>query len=236
LSIHVFTQKHVFDTCIQLEREGMIGFTQVQVQCSFPPSQPPRFLYSTQIDPLQRDQTIQTKVHLLTQHYDNQKRIGDHAEHLVEQVCRELGYERIHPKKRIGNFGEIDVYAKHPSDEYWQAISVKNLRDPIKMDVVRDLLSTVEHARLKYPKKIIQPAIVASYAYLNVIQNEYHVPVAIIGKQVAPTALRGLYEELNDKLAFDVAITDRPPDTMRENIRLYICKHDYDRDQRATAS
>jgi hypothetical protein len=112
---------------------------------------------------------------------------------------------------------------------------VKNWRDQIGLDEVGEILKIVELARDKYKKRIIQPAIVASYAYRDLIEGvQSTVPIALLEKQVAPESCQELCESLNDKLAFDFEITDKPTDKMRENIEKYICKHDYERDQQPT--
>jgi hypothetical protein len=225
-----FTRKLVYDACLQLEEQRKIDKMQVQIQCSFPPSHPPLFLFSTRIDPEERQQAIEAKAQLLAQHYDNTKVIGAHAELLVKNVCENLDYKRISIDKSVGNH-DIDVYAKHPSDTYWQAISVKNWRDSIRISEVTEIVEIVKLAHAKYKRKIIQPAITAPKAYPDAITNQYHVPVATYEKQVAPESCRQLYEALNDKLAFDVEITDKPTAKMRENIEEYICKHDYESNQ-----
>src|SRR5208283_2708213 len=121
----VITQKRVFDASMELEKQGKARSERVQIQCSFPPSQPPLFRYSMSVDPRERQLTIDAKAQLLAQHYDNTKVIGAHAEQLVKKACEDLGYKRVRNRKKVGNH-DIDLFAKHPSKKFWQAISVKN--------------------------------------------------------------------------------------------------------------
>ena len=78
---------------------------------------------------------------LLATHYDLSETVGHHGEFLVAEVCKHFGYTEVEVRQeKHGNLPlgllkrDIDVFAKHPSGEYYQNIEVKNRRDFVTTD------------------------------------------------------------------------------------------------------
>jgi hypothetical protein len=225
------TWERVKKACFNLEEQGVVDYRKETIESKNPKEV--TFVWVKDVSEKEREVTIDRKSDLLRFHFDNPKLIGDHATRLVEMVCRSLHYKRIKPLFHIGH-DEIDLYAKHPKNKFWQAISVKNLRDPIGTKKgmpkqIVDVLDFVALARRKW-KRVTQPAIVASYCFKNWMEmgnKRYGVNIAIMGAQVAPLKFREVYEALNNELAFNFEITDEPTKFMTENIEKYICNQDY---------
>jgi hypothetical protein len=162
----------------------------------------------------------------LQRHYANTRILGNHAELLVATVCERLHYKRIKLQSHVNNH-DVDVLAKHPSNKYWQANSVKNWQDPITARQVTEILEIAELARKRWKTREIRPAIVASYYYKNVIEEagkRFGVNIASVEVQVAPLERRRTYGALNNELAFNFEITNEPTKLMMKNIKEYICK------------
>jgi hypothetical protein len=239
-SNQIVTRMRVRNAFQKLKTQGKVDeeeWKNVKLECKTPPSKPPLFVYSRTVDSTaisERQQIINEKKQLLQWHFDvGKQEIGKYAEQLVQQVCQELHYKsKVHRREKFAvlssgtrRIEEIDVYGKHPSNKYWQAISVKNWRDPIRVAQVQQIVDIVALARQKW-KRDIRPAIVAPTAYDDAMKKAKldHVPIALLGRQVAPESHRRSYQELNDRLAFDFEITAKPPKLMRDNIEEYLVK------------
>jgi hypothetical protein len=199
-----------------------------------------RFIYCTDYPRTQIDEIIQEKSQLLANHYDLHEEIGIHGEDLVTQMCESLGYTEIETRKRSHltqdllepgiERRDIDVFAKHPTNEYYQNIQVKNRRAKVETEEVDEFIRTSSVARLRW-KLDIRTAVVAvrtqAKAATKLISE--HIPIAYAGNIYAPERHRNLYEELNTRLAYGFVITDsvsRDSD-LYKNTATYILGHRY---------
>jgi hypothetical protein len=194
---------------------------------------PVRMIYCTEprIDQTQR--VIAEKAELMSMHYNLSDTIGKHAERLVKQTCEALGYTELETRKEthdgigIGK-RDIDVFAKHPTQDYYQDIEVRNRREPVKLSDLAPILKTATLASKKW-QMYIRPALVAAFSppYVTTIADQMGIPIALIGIQLVPETYRDLYEKLNSRLALNVLITDEAPQYLTGNINRYIKGYHY---------
>ena len=193
------------------------------------------FVYSTEFTKGEVDPIVDEKKRLLAQHYDLSETIGKHGEKLVAMVCKELAYTEIEIRKEkhgteelgIGK-GDIDVFAKPPNRDYYQNIEVKNRRDPVKVHEVSHVETITRFAASRW-KLSICSALVTTFAQETAKETAMaiHLPIAFTFNVWVPERHRTLYEELNDRLALNVKITDTPTDILRKNFRTYIAEYNY---------
>ncbi len=196
------------------------------------------FIYRTDQSQDTIDQVIAEKANLLAQHYDLSNEIGHHGENLVGEACSKLGYTDIEIRKEkdgtkeLGMIGirrrDIDVFAKHPSENYYQNIEVKNRRDPLKDADLSGILATTNLAISLWPYTL-HPAVVTTFAVKSAKNTAklLDIPVAYSGGVYVPEEHQALYEQLNSRLALNVKVTDTPPDELRRNLSTYITQHAY---------
>ena len=199
---------------------------------SFKPK-PIKFLYSTELPFKEVKSVITKKAELLAKHYNLSDTIGKHAEQLVFEVCEYLGYTQIEKRKEkhegigIGK-RDIDIFARHPNNNYYQAIEVRNRHEAAKLAYLTSILRTVSIASRKWNLPI-QPALVTTFASSQILElaRAMDLAIALSGIQIVPEEHRDLYEELRDVVALNVEITDTPTPYLRENITRYILPHQY---------
>jgi len=192
-----------------------------------------RFILTTSLPEVETQQIAQEKADLLAKHYDLSDVIGRHAEQMVYRICKKLGYTELEIRKEknegIGiNKRDIDIYGKHPRNDYYQAIEVRNRRDTVKVNDLPNILKTISLAEKRWSKQI-RPALVATFASREIIElaNTMDLPIALMGAQFVPEKYQSLYETLNDRLALNVRITDQLPKYMFDNITKFILVHQY---------
>jgi hypothetical protein len=194
---------------------------------------PVRMIYCTEFPSDQIERVITEKAQLMAEHYNLSDTIGRHAENLVKQTCENLGYSELEIRKEnhqgIGiDRRDIDVFAKHPDNNYYQAIEVRNRREPVKPSDLPPILKTVTVASRKW-QMYIRPALVAAFSPQPVtnLADQMEIPIAIAGRQLVPEAYRSLYETLNSRLALNVLITDQAPQYLRDNMTRYVKAYQY---------
>jgi hypothetical protein len=173
----------------------------------------------------------QEKKNLLLRHYNHCKEIGTHAEQLVKRTCQDLLYTELELNKKSHNgigIGdrEIDVFGKHPGNEYYQAISVKNRREPVGIEDMNDAINTALVASQAWHMDI-RPALVATYASRFKLNDAKSMGLAMTawGKQIIPDRFHEEYETLLvPGLALNVQITDNPPPEMTRRVAEYIMR------------
>jgi hypothetical protein len=194
---------------------------------------PIRIIYCTEFPSNEIERVITEKAELMAQHYNLSDTIGRHAENLVKQTCENLGCSELEIRKEnhqgIGiDRRDIDVFAKHPDNNYYQAIEVRNRREPVKPSDLPPILKTVTVASRRW-QMYIRPALVAAFSPQPVtnLANQMEIPIALAGRQLVPETYRNLYETLNSRLALNVLITDQAPEYLRDNINRYVKAYHY---------
>ncbi|MGA2790984.1 MAG: hypothetical protein ABSF00_09465 [Candidatus Bathyarchaeia archaeon] len=199
-----------------------------------------RFIYCTDFSQTQIDEVIQEKAQLLAKHYDLHEEIGLHGENLVTQICQALGYTEVETRKKSHLTQDllepgiarrdIDVFAKHPTNGYYQNIQVKNRRAKLETKEVDEFIRTTSIARLRW-KLDIRTAVVAVRTQPKAasILIAEHIPIAYAGNIYAPEKYHDLYEELNQRLSYGFVITDNPSNSepLYKNISQFILGHNY---------
>jgi Holliday junction resolvase-like predicted endonuclease len=197
-----------------------------------------RFIYSTGYTATKIEEVISQKAELLAKHYDLHYEIGKHGENLVGQVCEELGYTEIEIRKEkhldqdLLEAGiqrrDIDVFAKHPTRNYYQFIEVKNRRERVHQGDIDEKIRTRDLARSRWQLDI-EIAFVAVRSTQKAQQRlrAEDIPLAFAGKIHVPEVYRKLYEELNERLAYDFLITDVPSPYLRQNVATYVLPYPY---------
>jgi hypothetical protein len=175
---------------------------------------------------------VKEKAGLMAEHYDLTETVGRHGEKLVASVCEDLGYSQMEMRKEkhgsdalgIGHH-DIDVFALHPSGDYYQYIEVKNRRAHVNNSDLMSIINTASTAQTQW-KLDIRPAIVAPFFASSTVSTASNlgVPIAYSEGVYVPEAHRELYEKLNSRLALNVIITDKPTEVLRVRIRKYISK------------
>lgn len=198
-----------------------------------------KFIYSTNFPTAQIERMIQEKADLLGKHYDLHYEIGLHGEKVVANVCEELGYTEIETRKEkyvgqdlleVGILRrDIDVFAKHPTQEYYQDIEVKNRRARVEEAEIENIIKTTNLANSRWPIHI-EPALVALRATKTAEELLEHmrIPIAYAGQIHVPEKYRDLYEKLNQRLAYDFCISDIASQYLRDNIANYIRDYSYE--------
>jgi hypothetical protein len=221
---------------LKLQQQQAIAFKKTQVPDARQTSV--SFIYRTNLPQRAVDNIIAEKSQLLAQHYDLSNEIGHHAENLVAQVCSSLGYTDIEIRKEkhgtedLGMIGiqrrDIDVFAKHPTGNYYQNIEVKNRRDPLKQADLSSVMETTSLGTNRW-KLVIKPALVTTFATGTALEAAtfLDIPIAFSGGIYVPEERRLLYERLNSRLALNVKITDHPTRELHNNISTYITQHTY---------
>jgi hypothetical protein len=181
------------------------------------------------------DRVVEEKLDLLGNHYDLSGEIGHHGEMLVAKSCEKLGYSEIEIRKeKHGPQGigiarrDIDVFARHPYSEYYQIIEVKNRRQSVNGEELLALKQTAEMAHARWAIET-RPALVAPFTHSLTRKKAVieHIPIALSATVYVPEAYRSVYEELNERLALNVNITDCPSETLLGNIRDYVMGYQY---------
>jgi hypothetical protein len=222
----------------ELDKEG-----KVRVAVVTTPSQEKtktKFINSTDFPASQIEAVIQEKSQILAKHYDLHEQIGKHGEDLVAQACESLSYTEIETRKTSHatrnllepgiEHRDIDVFARHPTSEYYQNIQVKNQRARAETKDVNDFIRISSIARLRWNIDI-RTAVVAVRTQLKAanILLAQHIPIAYADNVYAPEEHRDLYEELNARLAYGFVITDSVSRDSRlyKNIAKYVLGHRY---------
>lgn len=181
------------------------------------------------------EQVIHEKAELMAKHYDLSDKVGRHGENLVADVCAKLGYTEVETRKeKHGSEGigiskrDIDVWARHPTLEYYQNIEVKNRRDTVKDNDLTTILQTTEIASSRW-KLDVKPALVSTFTTTTALQTAQTIrlPIALSEGVYVPEEHLGLYEKLNSRLALNVVITDRPTPVLTERVARYIMRYHY---------
>jgi hypothetical protein len=193
------------------------------------------FVNSTDYDPNTIHTVISRKLALLSQHYELSDIIGHHGETLVAQACANVGYTEIEVRKEkhgTQDLGiskrDIDIFAKHPTGNYYQNIEVKNRRDRLKHQDVSTIVQTTRIAKMRWELDI-RPAVVTVFTTNTARQaaNLVDLAIAYSGGELVPIEHRHLYNQLNDQLCLNVTITDEPPPLLQQRIDKYIVRHEY---------
>lgn len=218
---------------IKLQAEGKADARNIQASDS--KKTKVYLIYSTDYPTNTINKIIDQKLRLLAKHYDLSDVIGKHGEAIVAQACANLGYTEIETRKEkhgstdLGiSKRDIDVFAKHPSGNYYQNIEVKNRRDPLKDAEVNTIVQTTRLATSRWNLQI-KPAVVTTFATGTASDAAKIVglPIAYAANVAVPTEYTDLYNELNDRLALNVAITDKVPPILQQRIQDWILQHQY---------
>jgi len=229
--------KAVLHACTILSANGRVGVTKCQAQDSKRTTL--SFLYDADQPPNQVDKIIQEKSHLMGQHYDLSETIGRHGERIVSEICEDSGYTEIELRKEKHGTAELglghhdlDVFARHPSGDYFQYIEVKNRRAQVLSDELTNIVETTSAARSQW-KLDIRPALVTPFVAPTAVAmaRTSDLPIAYSEGVYAPEEHRPLYEHLNLRLALNAIISDRPSGILEDRFRRYILNHQYARTQ-----
>jgi hypothetical protein len=231
-----FREQTIRPAYLKLQQEKKVTFTKTQAPDA--KGTTISFIHRTDLPQHIVDQVIDEKARLLAKHYDLSNEVGHHGENLVGDVCSGLGYTDIEIRKEkdgtaeLGIVGihrrDIDVFAKHPSGNYYQNIEVKNRRDPLKDADLSAILAATTLANSLWPYTL-HSAVVTTFAVKSAKDTAtlLDIPIAYSGGVYVPENHRTLYEELNSRLALNVKITDHPTAELQRNIATYILQHTY---------
>ena len=230
---HALRQNVVKTASIKLQAEGKADARNIQAKDS--KKTKIYFIYSTDYPTNTINKIIDQKIQLLAKHYDLSDVVGKHGEAIVAQACANLGYTDIETRKEkhastdLGiSKRDIDVFAKHPSGNYYQNIEVKNRRDPLKDAEVGTIVQTTKLATSRWNLQI-KPAVVTTFATgtASDAAKIVDLPIAYAPQVSVPARYTDLYTELNDRLALNVAITDDVPAILQQRIHTWIMQQNY---------
>jgi hypothetical protein len=235
-------QSGVFPAKEALRKQGRLG----NITQTIPSTTPTDVSFVYCVDCLNRSPeeirpVYEEKKQLLTCHYNHRKEFAAHAEQLVKNACQKLQYTKLETNKKTDNgIGildlEIDVFGKPPNRTYYQAISVKNRREPIGIEDMNDIINTASFASQAWGKDI-RPALVATYANPSKLHQAKSMGLAMTvwGKQIIPERFREEYEtRLIPGLALQVQITDNPPSEMTRNLSEFVLGYPYPQNNHPT--
>lgn len=144
------------------------------------------------------------------------------------------------PSRRVANrqTGErdLDVFAGHPSGDYFQYIEVKNRRAQVLSGEFTNIVETTLAAGSRW-KLDVRPALVAPFVAPTAVAvaRTRDLPIAYSEGVYVPEEHSHLYEHLNLRLALNVIISDIPNSVLRDHFRRYIVNNRY-RPRQCTSS